>query len=354
MLNLLKKSENIESILGRILQISTFFVGLLYVAGFVVVNLFLSNFGSISFELFKVKYVIVGLIAIIFLLINILPSSISFYFALTERIKNYQELLLKLTYLIVGIFIVNMLVMLIFSSTEFNIIKDETINRSSNSEFVVFKIIKNYFLKTNLLAVFISSVLLYLIRFKFKTNLLNETIRFILCFIMSLFFITSSSHFQDFLQNPTLTIFNSNDDGILTWFYAFSLAFHSSISVSMFFFSLEYLGFNPREILDNMPKNEAINNSLVIFCLVGFLFTIISIFPYVNNLYPLMPQNLGGGKPILIDIKFQDDKTFSDFKNKSTYLLDRSNTFLYIVKEDDGKLQRYEVPISEIKLLEYK
>lgn len=87
------------------------------------------------------------------------------------------------------------------------------------------------------------------------------------------------------------------------------------------------------------------------------LMTVIAITYFALRIYPLIPQQLGGGKIIQIEIEMNDNEFMKDVLNDSgsLYLLDRGNKSVIIIYLGGGnELEVFEVAASEIKIIKFE
>jgi len=79
---------------------------------------------------------------------------------------------------------------------------------------------------------------------------------------------------------------------------------------------------------------------------------------YANGIYPNLPQQVGGGQVVKVELIVSDDETKSLMLNPENeiYLIDRTtnNTLFLLVDKSTDKYKVVEIPNASIKSTIYK
>ena len=107
------------------------------------------------------------------------------------------------------------------------------------------------------------------------------------------------------------------------------------------------------DLLSNNPMTPI--SSRIYFVAIA----IIVIMPlYANGIYPNLPQQVGGGQVVKVELKISDDeiKSFVLNPENEIYLIDRTNnsTLFLLINNLTEKYQVAEIPNSSIQTIIYK
>lgn len=353
---------------------------LTYVSGFLITNFFLGSFGVVHFDLLRVKYIISGILYLSFILAILLPVY-GFVYTLRVNIDKSKPFIIfracwytLLVY--TGIFLIIELISLLAGSSYIYIgfpYQSKTIPLSLYLEssflpiaglalrFVLFSLaLLPFMIMFIFLAVVISNpeedgkkltrketARRFFISLKddFGTIIKGILIFFLVIFIFLLIFLLVVSILLYYVSSDLPTLYQPSSSGILLgegWnrFFIISISFYIVISL---FLSLPFLLTNKKREQTEDEYKLSYPENLLYNVLFITIFLTITLSVYTTAIYPLLPQQLGGGKPIPVKV----DANIENFESVSSaindiYLIDRtSRSTIFLV--DDYKQQKFEI-----------
>lgn len=167
-----------------------------------------------------------------------------------------------------------------------------------------------------------------------------------------------SSNLFGFLSTNNISSVSKNSNmlfgGWERYFGGITLVY---VTVAIFFICLAVLQLSSeKDGNKTIPNNplEHISSRIHIIALV-----IIVIMPlYAQGIYPNLPQQVGGGQVIKVELTVSDEelKFYILNPNNQIYLIDRatSSTLFLLVDENTQKYQSFEIPNSSIQSIIYK
>lgn len=344
-----------------------------YISGFLITNFFLGYLGIVHFDLLRVKYIISGFMYLLFLL-SILFPIYGLIHTLKESHGNSKFFLIYrvcwFTFIAYGIIL--FLTVFVSRLAGTSILKIGFVGKSSViplSEYLVssLPLVYNFALSTVFLTIILIPIIFLFIisiiiifnpssngqKFNRKESLTRflklggdgfwEFIKSILQFLLVIFigtfilayvvrvftYFVSDDFLASFLFSSTNTTLISLNDGWLRLFIiSFSIYLFLTVLVTIPYFL--YDSSSKRKTspdLYNFPENVLWN----IFFVTIFVTFTLSV--YTIAIYPLLPQQLGGGRPIPVSVEANLEKNESKSSEVNNILLiDRtSSTMIFLV-----------------------
>ena len=349
---------NVQNLSNYVLGLSV----LLYLAGFLITNMFFSSFGIVNLEILKTRYITTGATFLIFV-------GILFYLfkALFETlIQNDNR---AIHHQIWEVFVISyknifVLIFLIIAFSHFSgYINNESIRSFLDPDFpisdwlqsspsVIFQDVNKFFVFAiiSILSVFIFILIILLIS-KNKDQSLKKVISdfFKNFFEMKFAIIKYVFGFYIFLYlyfglSSIFTYLIRNGNGEtnykliaipyqIAWFRYLIAIIIVYLLCAIF---ISFIFMVRTESNTNKSGNQVSKHSSLIF--VAAIFVMI-IFPiYSKFVYPYLPQHIGGGKPVEISINYFTDELNNKLKSiDKIYLIDKSNnsTILMLIDLND-------------------
>jgi hypothetical protein len=269
-----RPTDLIETV-SRITQGATLTVAMLYIAGIVIVSLSLSAFGSIGFDLLKVRYVIVGILGSIFLFLNIISVSFSFYLSVTERYKSYFDVLARLVIFLICIVFGSIIFSSVFLLLERSYFTNVKLPTQTNSFSLLINLWYMYFSKAEWIFILVFGALLYLYKLRKKTTILSEIARLFTCLIAVTVFLTSSSHLFSFLGSE-FDFSQAESTSTVIMF----VILHGSLTIySFYFFSVEYLGTDFSSKIESLEQSIAFKRTAQMTVALGVFVALLGTYP---------------------------------------------------------------------------
>lgn len=357
-----------------------------YLIGFVITNLYLGSFGVVNLDILRIRYILTGLLFLFFLGTIVFPV-----YGLINVLKNQQHKTVTKTLNTVffytlsrysTIFVV-ILAINIFASTRSNkriIVFDPTITSSWASQIVnqLPELLAKSFRFTSILlilVIFSVSVLLVLMvvinpkdkdgNKRQRKTLIREVIseiksksswgkffKALLGTFASIFFILTIGFLINFMSDG-----NSNISLLLTpeWSRFLTFAFLIYLSLSTLIVTIYLLPTSSSKNEDPFTKNDPLDKyySWLSLAAFGIFFTVPV---YALNIYPIIPQQIGGGAVIEVNVLPSDEleQLLLD-QNVRTYLLDRTSKgpIFLLVNEVQNNQTIVEVSESQIRSITY-
>lgn len=360
---------------------------LFYAIGFMITNLFLSAFGVVNFSLFRARYILSGLLFSGFIFLIMWPLY-GFFFTYSEHqnlsIPRRIGLVISFSFYRYVFLLVAFSALLVFGSAEFSLINLFPTQPASQTPFweVLFSSLKTTaYNSLQVIVIFIAVVVLvYVIllvlypRFsrvkgKSRRDFLKETLVglkdssnhkfafkiFVSLMIFSIVFAVIGVLFKFFgLEN--FSLFGGLKIVSFEIYNYFFLAFLIYIAlVTWFLFNLllKENELNTKEDTslnaEGKPTDPIDEQLSKLYLLAWGILLLVPIYTF--NIYPTMPQQLGGGRPIQVELIVSENisETIS-FEEGTTYLIDRYPTggiFLFIDKSGNESVT--EISGSELK-----
>jgi len=345
-----------------------------YLIGFVITNSYWGYFGFVNFDLLRVRYITVGILFLVFLsiityiiygLILVLREIIqqSYYKGLVKVLQySVTQLLLVLIFLTAFLFTLSGALNIIPSGLS-NLSPTISIDHWLFSSLV--KIYKGIILYLTLLFILFS--FLFLVWYN-SEDLKKHPLRkrrllaFKKSFGFSIFlFVTMTLLLMSFdfimyiISGETRKIGGSNYFNGIYYFFISIIAIYF---LAITFMSFPYMIAKNKRTIDQDEDTEDNSNKFqnvmgIIFLVVLF---ITFIFPmYTFRIYPEIPQQIGGGKLLEVEVitKSQSVNNILTKDNTLFYLLDQNsrNTFVAIVDTVDTYLQTISVSNDVIEYI---
>ncbi len=365
---------------------------LFYMIGFMITNLYLSAYGVINFDLIRARYVLSGLLFSVFVFLVIWPL----YGFFVIYYKNEKKSILR-QFAIIALYSFDrylrllfvFIAIIVFGSGQYSSITLFSNQSNTQSDFglMFFTQIRTSLINIyGLLAVItITAILVYLFIFVIypKTTwgkkqqrriFLRKTLDYfkdrthiktfikinalILGYIIVLAFVTSVIAIQG-VENFNIFFPTVIDPSMFRFFY---VAFLIYLLISAwFFYNLSIQTDSQSDTSTTASSNQDSNSTDPIDKHFGKLhviaWSIIILVPiYTFNIYPAMPQQIGGGKFVEVELLTSEDISVyvSNIDNK-TYLVDRySNGGIFLFVDKNGEEQVMEISGSEINGIIHK
>jgi hypothetical protein len=327
---------------SEILKVS----GILYFFGFIITRSHLLNYGITEIDLLQTKYISVGLFFIINVAIVWLPFIIPIINEIEEKQneKITQSPSVLISYLILFIctivfvfdiikepkyiFIISTLFfgllslieIIIFNSTTIKFIELKKIMTSNKKMMILVKLI--IFIIKIIMSILVAHVFLYLSSTWIKTidiNIFN---------LPDIFWDTKLKHI---LQSHIDDYYLSLGDLILSWYLSLLI-----IGGSLYLLISKKVNTDSKSVLFVQAR----------YWLIAII-TILSVFniqKYSYHIYPVIPANLGGGSPTIVElILYKNEIKNSEDNNDKKYLTEifsnvnenKSNPVCLIAQTDD-------------------
>lgn len=379
-----------RSILQRILRISEVIIGcgiLLYIIGFIVENVYLGSLGVSIFDILKARYILIGGLFVFFFFSVMIPTyDFYIFYRDTPDTTVFKALFRLLKNALLTIFILFFFgtILRIFAGVKGSIhyfsfsYKDRTPISSWFTK--VFPSCLSSPLRLTLvisivaIVLIIIAILIYWIinppinkqKVSRKENLhtlwenlrsvgIKPVIEFFVLLALFTFVYPLITSFIVFLATDVVSssdVLNQID--LSSEYFRFGLAVLACyLALSMFLFSYIYRA-RVYSIKKPLSKPKLLNNVSVLIYIVTFVVALlIPIYSY--GIYPLIPQQIGGGSPVSINLLLSDNEFAKvlDSLTCNPYLLDRTSTSIVIICKNSLQNNIFEIPNSKIELLSF-
>lgn len=383
-----------SSLIKKLGKYSEYSIGvgvLLYILGFIIENVFLGSFGISLFDILKARYILIGfLFAIFFLAVGIPTLDIIKFFRDSQKIPFYKviiRLAKNSAVLFIALYFVG-LILEILSGPQGNLpLGVAEINPIQPFSLWISKAFPEFFIKyLRSMAAFgliiFCILLLVLILFvainpkteekrisrkdllkgffsNVKTKGMSPILDLIgILFLFTIIFpmITSLIVFLTTNKiNPySIDTLNFSMDYSLVFFRFIVAVVLSYLGVSISFISIIYQGKVVEAKNDSAPRllDWVTGWAFLVAIIITFLVPI-----YTYGVYPLIPQQIGGGKPAKVNIIANDLGIQKKFQqpNCQPYLIDRtSSSVLVLCTNNNSKTYEViEVQLNKIDMITF-
>lgn len=354
-----------------------------YLIGFAISNIYLNSFGIVSFDVLRSRYILVGLLFIIFIG--------SIYFLVYGLMQTLKKNLDKNIIVIFGkaiwysfenlsvLFLVITGITIFAGSTNHTPFEISGISTEiSWLDWIKVESPNIVILSAKMFAIVIGTlILLFLVIILINPKDVhgNRTTRkfFFIDFLKRIkakggkgaiiliaspiyifitFFITRFMSFLSF-DNSSLNSFSVfNISGWLRYFCGIFVIYILIASYILIMILSIKDGENDNQPINKNPINYLSGKIIIITILI------ITIIPlYANGIYPFIPQQVGGGQLIFVTINVTDDsiQEIASYSNQTTYLIDKTNTssLLLFTKNDFSSYKVIEIANSSIKSIQF-
>lgn len=366
-------------------RLSVVITVLFYVVGFLISNLYLGSFGVISFTILRARYISTGILYGVFVAIIILPL----YELMEVFIKNSQKSLPTLILLLVGqsfyryssIFFI-VFAFSIFAPTDspnpIPLQKGFILGNFSDVIIESFEDFKWFIARMIPVMLFILGILysIYLttliinpknsdgtrmtrkkrLRQHVQEVLSIKSLKIILnAVIAAIVLLAVLAFIPKFIQYLGGTEFSTFPNGMdLVWVRFVGIAVMIYCLIAIFIIVQNFPRLRGEEVSD--APDSSTSQLDKIYQWVGRLvwIIIITVPVFTFNLYGSIPQQLGGGQPIKVQVLIADSNTTLPVdKMKQTYLLDRTNESIILLLDNSKEVQVIEIPNSKLAAILY-
>jgi len=365
--------EKINSIYPKLNSIFLFVALASYIVGFIISNIYFGYFNVLVFELFKVRYILVGVLFSLFLGVLYLLLY-GFTRTIIKNIHlNFFKLILKyINYSFVSLFILAaaLNVVLIIYSGSSNYLPSGIPNISQELDLTSW--LDNSFSKLTIdlgkiivvaMIFLILAILIYFFGEKKDTSKLKRIILAVGTSTGLFFFIFFIIKLSDLLNYFTsLDIEPTNNSSIsqayigLNWFLIGVLAIYLFTSIILFF--IIYVGIKGKESATESGRSIDANVQKILGSL--YLFSLISVLViplYALRIYPNLPQQIGGGMLVRVNVTTNIDRINQELKKNlgNIYLLEKTNnsSFFLVIDSTSKNLKTVELSNNNIEQIEY-
>ncbi|MCC6255011.1 MAG: hypothetical protein IT276_08860 [Ignavibacteriaceae bacterium] len=365
--------EKINSIYPKLNSIFLFVALASYIVGFIISNIYFGYFNVLVFELFKVRYILVGVLFSLFLGVLYLLLY-GFTRTIIKNIHlNFFKLILKyINYSFVSLFILAaaLNVVLIIYSGSSNYLPSGIPNISQELDLTSW--LDNSFSKLTIdlgkiivvaMIFLILAILIYFFGEKKDTSKLKRIILAVGTSTGLFFFIFFIIKLSDLLNYFTsLDIEPTNNSSIsqayigLNWFLIGVLAIYLFTSIIRFF--IIYVGIKGKESATESGRSIDANVQKILGSL--YLFSLISVLViplYALRIYPNLPQQIGGGMLVRVNVTTNIDRINQELKKNlgNIYLLEKTNnsSFFLVIDSTSKNLKTVELSNNNIEQIEY-
>lgn len=346
---------------------------LLYLIGFVITNLYLGTLGIVNLDLFRVKYVLVGTLFIVYY--GVLIVMLQGAFDIIYKIIGVKEKFIKLLWYSVQIYGLPYLLVLLLKSIS-GVTVPPTIflpkqNVPNNSLNIVPHIKDSELISFFVMVIVLVALIAYL-RAPIKKDENKKSIfAATLVFIKELlFFVFASSLFifsALYIKNYLIKLINEFSVNVperpaLSWENLVSL--HSSLYLLIIMFMFVVVSLIHKQLVQVDGASEAKDLSVDSFIpqkglntfIVGIVF-VLALTLYTLAVYPGLPQQVGGGAVIPVSVVTSSHALEAEFSVclNNIFLVERSssNTIFLVLDNALNKISFVELNNSEITAIYY-
>lgn len=309
-----------------------------YLAGVIVVNIYLQKYGFTEFEPFSMKYVLTGLI------ILLVTSSI---FLMVRSIKNDKEptnipsrytLAHKFILLASSSSTLTIVICLLVGLNPYEMITNPFLINNVIERFNLTYFFPHgtaYFLLISIFVILATYVPIKVNRNTWYIKVL-KSVKFAIIYIFLGYLAISAFYITLYTSTRTFNAYGTNSSTmILSWILT------CSVGLSAFFLYLK----NEKQQISNIFNDS----SFGIMYQMAVLVPIFLLF-FTTAIYPEIPQGLGGGRPETITI-FSDNNSLQEIIKKELFLINESQESILIVDKSNFnnvlKINKNDIQIIE-------
>jgi hypothetical protein len=357
---------------------------LLYLLGFIIENIYLGSLGITIFDILKARYILIGgLFAFFLAAIGIPTIDVFFYYRNSENISFHQaiyRLLKNLLITFIALFLGSAILEVLAGANNTRPLGIASINPPKPFGFWAQKVFPELIIKSfntmmviGLIVVSIIIIILLIVFVinpkkdnkhvtrkerlqEFKADIKKRGFKSILDLlgILAFFFFVLPivSSFITFLtSNATSTGNSTTSIDFSSVYFRFILAVLACyIVLSLFFIGIIYQGKVMYSGSSNSVPPRLLNKVAGWIYLITFI--VVLLLPiYSFGIYPLIPQQIGGGTAIPIEIMMND----SNLQNRlqpplcQPYIIDRTSSAVLVVCVDVNSYSVVEVQLDQVK-----